>query len=765
MADTLSVVGKRLPKVDALPKATGEMHYLADLKLPGMLYGAILRSPFPHARILNIDTAPAQSLPGVRAVLTCADTPQKRFSFVEYLADKYILAKDKVHYVGDEVAAVAAVDEETARAAADLIRVEYEELPALYDVDEAMQPGAPVIHEHKDSNIAFELHRKYGDPDRGFAESDHVFEDRFETQRVAHAPMETRGCVARFDLAGRLTVWAPSQAPHTLRNEIAKSLRIPPSRVRVCKLPTGGAFGNRLVMDMTPPVAAILSAKTGRAVKIVNTRQEEFETSKTRYRYIIDLKTGVKKDGRVHARAARVIADNGAYNDKAPAILSFTGSMFCLIYDVEHLQYDAFAVYTNRQYGTGFRGFGNPQITFAHEHQLDLIAERLGMDPLALRLKNANRAGKTRAVGAEIKVMDMTECLERATAAAGWAEKRKTYGKREPGGPWRGIGVATMIHTAGGNRFYGYNAASSVVKVSEDGMVTLVTPACDVGQGAQTVVAQICAEEMGVSLDDVVIITDDTDLTPYDLGSWGSRTTWVVGQAAQAAAREAKGQILETVAEALEVSPEDLESRDGWVGVPGAPERGMSFAAAVNLCFKKRGSPIQAEGKFIDEAAPEFKDWETQSPNYSSAAHVVEVEVSPETGQVRVLDFKAAHGIGRAINPMAAEGQIEGSVAQGVGFVLMEELILDGGKTINPSFADYKIPSFLDLPRVEAILVENPDPDGPFGASGIGEPGLVPTAAAVANAIAHATGCHFRTLPVTAEKVLKALKDRDATEP
>ncbi|MDP6088120.1 MAG: molybdopterin-dependent oxidoreductase, partial [Nitrospinota bacterium] len=268
MADSLSVVGKRLPKVDALPKATGEMHYLADLKLPGMLYGAILRSPLPHARILNIDTAPARGLPGVRAVLTCADTPQRRFSFVEYLADKYILAKDKVHYVGDEVAAVAAVDEETARAAADLIRVEYEELPALYDVDEAMKPGAPVIHEHKDSNLAFELHRKYGDPDRGFAESDHVFEDRFETQRVAHAPMETRGCVARFDLAGRLTVWAPSQAPHTLRNEIAKSLRIPPSRVRVCKLPTGGAFGNRLVMDMTPPVAAILSAKTGRAVKI-----------------------------------------------------------------------------------------------------------------------------------------------------------------------------------------------------------------------------------------------------------------------------------------------------------------------------------------------------------------------------------------------------------------------------------------------------------------------------------------------------------------
>ena len=282
-----------------------------------------------------------------------------------------------------------------------------------------------------------------------------------------------------------------------------------------------------------------------------------------------------------------------------------------------------------------------------------------------------------------------------------------------------------MVHTAGGNRFYGYNAASSVVKVSEDGLVTLVTPACDVGQGAQTIVAQICAEELGVTLDDVVVITDDTDLTPYDLGSWGSRVTWVVGQAAQVAARNARQQIFEAVATELEVSPDDLVSEEGWIGVRGAPDKGMPFPSAVDLSFKKRGRPIQAEGKFVDEVAPESMDWDTQSPNFASAAHAVEVEVDPDTGKVRVLDFKAAHGIGLAINPMAAEGQIEGSVSQGVGFGLMEELIMDGGKAVNPNFADYKIPSFLDLPRVDAILVENADPDGPFGAAGIGEPGLV----------------------------------------
>ena len=764
MADSLHVVGKRLPKLDALPKATGEIEYLADLKFPGMLQGAILRSPYPHARIVSIDTHAAERLPGVRSVITSKDTPEKKFSFVEYLADKLIMAKDKVRYIGDEVAGVAAVDEETAQEAARLIRVEYEELPAVYEVDDAMKPDAPLIHEDKGSNVAFEIHRKFGDPDRGFAESDEVFEDRFETQRVAHAPMETRGCVARFDRSGRLTVWAPSQAPHTQRNEIAKSLRIAPARVRLCKLPTGGAFGNRLVMDMACPIAAILSAKTSQAVKIVNTRQEEFETSKTRYRYLIDMKTGVKKDGRIHARAARVIADNGAYNDKAPATLSFSGSMFCLIYDVEHLQYDGYAVYTNRQYGTGFRGFGNPQVTFAHEHQADLIAQRLGMDPLEFRRKNANQPGKTRAVGANLKVMDMTECLDRAATALGWEEKRKAYEQRDLGKPWRGIGIATMVHTAGGNRFYGYNAASSVVKVSEDGLVTLVTPACDVGQGAQTIVAQICAEELGVTLDDVVVITDDTDLTPYDLGSWGSRVTWVVGQAAQVAARNARQQIFEAVATELEVSPDDLVSKEGWIGVRGAPDKGMPFPSAVDLSFKKRGRPIQAEGKFVDEVAPESMDWDTQSPNFASAAHAVEVEVDPDTGKVRVLDFKAAHGIGLAINPMAAEGQIEGSVSQGVGFGLMEELIMDGGKAVNPNFADYKIPSFLDLPRVDAILVENADPDGPFGAAGIGEPGLVPTAAAVANAVAHATGCHFRTLPVTAEKILQALKEK-RTEP
>ncbi|MFQ5691573.1 MAG: xanthine dehydrogenase family protein molybdopterin-binding subunit, partial [Nitrospinota bacterium] len=381
--DSLSIIGKGVPRVDGPAKAAGEAEFLSDIRLPGMLHARILRSHHPHARVLRVDPSRAASAPGVKAVITAADTPKIPFSFVPSLADKLPLCDDRVRFVGDEVAAVAAETEEAAEEALSLIRVEYEPLPAVYDPEEAMGEDAPLLHEGKARNVAWEIHKTFGDPERGFAESDHVLEDHFSTQRAAHCPLETRACIARWERATagpRLTLWASTQAPHTFKEEVARALGIDPRRVRTLKPPTGGAFGNRMVMEMAAPVAAILAQRTGRPVKLANTRTDEFQVSRTRYPYHIDLKTGFRSDGRLVARSIRILVDNGAYNDKGSATLSFAGSMFAVLYNVPHIRFDGYVVYTNRQPGTAFRGFGNPQVTFASECQMDRIAEFLDLD-------------------------------------------------------------------------------------------------------------------------------------------------------------------------------------------------------------------------------------------------------------------------------------------------------------------------------------------------------------------------------------------------
>ncbi|MBI3090822.1 MAG: molybdopterin-dependent oxidoreductase [Candidatus Tectomicrobia bacterium] len=749
-----AVVGRRLPKLDAVAKTTGETVYLGDMKLPGMLHGKVLRSPLPHARIARLDTAAAARLPGVRAVITAADTPRVKFSFVEALADKYLLCTDRVRFIGDEVAAVAAIDEATALQALDLIEVEYDELPCVFDPEAAMQPEAARLHNGA-SNVAWEVHQEFGDLERGFAEADEVFEDRYETSRVCHCCLETQAVIAQAHQGGRLEVWAATQAPHTLKHELDRLLQLPPGSVRVHYPPIGGSFGNRLVADMKAPIAAILSRQTGKPVKIVNSRTEEFETARTRYPYLVTMKTGVRRDGRIVARAARVICDNGAYNDKGPSTVASAGVTFAAFYNVPNVRYDGYIVYTNKQPGTGFRGFGNPQVTFAGESQLDMIAERLGLDPLELRLRNANRAGEAAASGARPGTCPMAECLRQAAAKIGWQRRRELP-------PNRGLGLAAMLHTGAGARMYGYNSASAGLTVDEEGKVTLVSSVTDVGQGAQTVMAQIAAEVLGIGLDEVRVIGNDTDLTAYDLGAWGSRTTWVNGQAAREAALRARERLAQSVAAWLEAAPEDLEFQGGKIFVRGAPDRGLDFAQAARLTYTKRGEPISETGRFVDELGPTMKGWGDVYPTFSTACQAVEVEVDPETGAVRVLQAVAVHDIGQAINPMAAEGQVEGALAQGIGYALMEELLLDGGRAVNPTFADYKIPTFIDVPDPQVVLYSDPDPTGPFGAKGIGEPGLVPTAPAIANAIYHATGARLRSLPITSERLFTAMREQPA---
>ncbi len=748
------VVGKGLPKIDSVGKVTGEAQYTVDLKMPGMLHGKILRSPVAHARVKSIDISKAAKLEGVAAVITAKDVPQTKFSFMQTLADKTMLCLDKVRYVGDEVAAVAAVDEETALRALDLIQVEYLPLPAVFNAEEAMKPGSPLVHE-KEKNIGFHVQRLFGDPDRAFQECDVICEDKYFTDQVAHCCMEVSNCIAKWDPTGRLTIWVNTQAPHTQRQEMARILGIPIRNVRFISSTMGGGFGSKLVLDMKLPLAAILSRKTGRSVKIQNSRAEEFTTAKTRYGYTIYLKTGAKKDGTLWAREMKVIGDNGAYHDKGPATVNFASMMFGTMYNVPNFKYEGMLIYTNKQMGTAFRGFGNPQITFACETQLDVLAGKLGIDPLVLRLKNANYPGQITVSGAEITSCGMKECMEAAARAVGWEEKRNQKSLR-------GVGLANMVHTGSGGRFYGYNATEAFIKISEDGTVSLITPTLDMGQGAHTAMAQIVAEELGVRLEDINVISNDTDLTPYDLGSWGSRATYMNGNAVLDAARNTKKEIVTVASEMLEANPEDIMIEDGKVFSKGSSDK-YSFAELADYAVNRRGAPISGKGRFVDKLPAGLSVQDAYTKNIASFAfgtQAAEVEIDPDTGQVKVLKVAAAHETGRTINTTMAEGQIEGAVAQGIGYALMEGLVLQNGKVINDGFLDYKIPTAGDIPEIETILVETDDPHGPYGAKGIGEPGLVPTAPAIANAIYNAAGIRVKELPITPEKVLRALREK-----
>jgi len=752
------VVRRGLPRIDAVPKVCGEALYTVDLKLPGMLIGKILRSPHPHARIRSIDTSAAKALDGVLAVVTHEDMPDTIFSFMQFLADKHILAREKVRYVGDEVAAVAAVDADTAEKAISLVKVDYELLPPVLSIEDAMEPGAPLVHEDKESNLGFEIERLFGDPDKAFAEADYVVEGTYVTHDLAHTCLEVSNCVAKWDKKARLTVWTNTQAPHTQRQELARLLDIPRRDVRVISSYMGGGFGSKLVTDMKAPIASVLSRLTGRPVRIVNTRSEEFTTAKTRYPYTMRVKTAANKDGRIVARDLLVTGDNGAYHDKGPATINFSAMMFGTLYNVPNIRAVGRLVYTNRQMGTAFRGFGNPQMAFATESQLDELAEKMGMDPLELRMRNANQPMQTTHCGAEVDGCAMTECMEVAAERIDWEKKRNDKGRTVR----RGVGLANMVHTGGGGRFYGYNSAEAFIKLSDEGTATLITSALDMGQGAHTAMAQIAAEELGLKLSDVIVLSNDTDLTPYDLGSWGSRATFMNGNAVFDAARDAREALVVAAAEMLEVEPEEILVEESKIWVKGSDEM-HDIGEIVDHSVNEHGWTISGTGRFVDKLPEGYtikSAFAKNIPCFSFGTQAVEVEVDEETGQVHVLKVVAAHETGTTINQLMAEGQIEGSVVQGIGFALMERLIHDEGRIVNDRFLDYKIPNIGDIPEIEAVCVESEGTKGPLGAKGIGEPGLVPTAPAIANAVYDAIGVRFHELPITREDVVRALKEK-----
>lgn len=756
MSDELSVVGERVAKLDAPAKVTGQVVYGHDMKLPRMLYGKILRSEHAHARILSIDTTKAKALHGVKAVITAEHIPEIKIGWAR---DHPVLKAGKVCSMRDEIAAVAAIDEDIAQEALELIEVEYEELPGVFDPEEAIKPGAPIIHEGAPDNIQEKMRQSYfhGDVHQGFVDSDVVIEDRLRLPFVTHCCMGTCFCLASFSPSGDLTVWSSTQMPFLYQRDLSTALGIPATKIRVIKAMIGGAFGSKLDMYPFEPICILLAQKTDCPVRITFTREEEFIASPTRQPVICDIKSGAKKDGTLMARQVSMVLDNGAYSSwgaTTPLVMMQTISS---LYRVPNVKYDVLVAYTNNPYSGAMRGYGNPQATYVVECHMDMLAHELGMDPMEFRLKNANQPGDVTGQGVKITTCGLTECIERAAESISWKDKRAKPGNR-------GVGMASMIHVGGGARIYPSDGCGSTVKVDDFGKVTLVTGSTDMGQGSETILAQIVAEELGVPVENVTVINTDTDITPWDVGAHASRTTFIAGNSARLAAADAKLQILEAAAQNIGENVEDLDMKDGKIFRKGEPEEWIPFAKMVrSKHFRPDGDVILAKGWYEPPTERQDKEFRGNiSAAYGFAAQAVEVEVDTETGEVTVLKIAAAHDVGRAINPMAVEGQIHGGVSMGLGYGLFEELVVQEGEVLNPNFADYALPTALDMPPIESIIIETDDPAGPFGAKGMAEPACIPTAPAIANAVYDAVGVRIRDLPITPEKVLNALKERES---
>ena len=747
------IVGRREPRLDALEKAMGSAKYTGDIKLPGMLHGRLLRSPYPHARVARLDGSEALGSPDVVAVIGPGDVPRRAFnaaalSFItpsryQVIRDQHIF-NDPVRYTGDVVAAVAATSPEAAEEALGLIEVEYQVLPAVLDPEEALRPEAPLVHEGIENNVLSHVKMATGDLERGFAEADLVLEDTYTTSRQKQCQLETNVSVASFGEDGRLTLWTTCAMPHLARLMVADIFGLSPDQVRVITLNIGGGFGNRLGL-VVEPYAVALAARTRRPVMVEVPRDEDFYGTESRHPSIIRLKAGAKKDGALSALQAMAIINTGAYATHGPAVRAIIGGTMRRLYPCPNFQYNGYAVYTNTPVAGAYRGYGGPQALFALESHMDMLARGLGLDPLEFRLKNAVQPGATDlASGLPIVSHSLEACLRRGARAIGWPQTRARVG--EAGERPRGIGAGCFIWTsgAGGNPRIP-EGSEAVLDLDHEGRVRLHLGICDPGTGAKTALAQIAAEQLGQTIRDLVLVVGDTDATPFDIGSHASRTLYVGGGAVLAAAVALREKILDQAAEVLEAAPGDLSLAPGRAYVQGSPARWLPLAR-VATAARKAGSTLEARVKYDPANAPPF------------GAQFAEVEVDLETGRIEVLRMVAAHDVGRAINPAIVEGQIEGALHHGLGYALTEELRMDEatGQVLNPSFHDYRMATALDMPLVQTILVEAPDKTGPFGAKGVGENGMLATAAAVANAVYDATGIRLTDLPLANQKLRKA---------
>jgi len=800
---THAPVGARVPRLDAAAFATGRAPYATDMGLPGMLHCRLLYAEQAPAAITGLDISEALRLPGVEAVITAADVPSMPMAGTSISA-RHLFARGEVRCIGDVIAAVAAVDVETAQRATELIRVAYAERPAAYTLEAALAPGAPQVHPGKagypvaswmrrwfveaPGNEATHFRLVKGDVAAARARSHVVVRDRFHTQRIEHFSMEPHAAVAEYDPAiGRVTVWCSTGKPFRTQAQLAQLLEVPLNRVNIVFVPTGGDFGGKGEVTVEP-YCAVLAMRTGRPVKFVYTREEEFFAATCKTPFDIDLALGFDRDGLLQFADGELWLDTGAYNSMSAMISVYAAIHLEGPYAVPVVAVHSRCAFTHNTMSGSFRGFGNPQISFARESLLDEGAARLGLDPAEIRLRNAWRPGWTNCTGQLLDPsrhsVHVREVIAAAAEASEFRSRWQALREARPRGPaqsgeggpaqsgdgvgsnghLRGLGIATAHHGLGGPALHGTDTGAAFLKANPDGTVTLITGAADVGQGIDTALSQVVAEALGLPRDAIAIAAKSTDGVPQDLGASASRTTYFVGNAVRAASLDLRQKLIAVAAEMLEADPQDLDCAGGKVFVRGTPARALAFADVVHHSMRRRGEQPYGAGVHQGHTTELNEHGQGEANNtFEYSCQVAEVEVDTGTGEVRVLRLLNAQDVGRALNPLIVEGQMEGGMVMGLGFALLEEVICEDGRVMNPFAFDYRTPRADDMPELTTVLLEHRDPRGPYGAKGVGEICMNPTAAAIANAVADAIGTRITSLPITPEKVLAALASRAAT--
>lgn len=767
----MKFVGTSVKRVDGVKKVTGSLKYVDDMKLSRMLYAAVVRSPHPHARIISIDITEAQKLKGVKDIIDGRDYTRRGGL---YLEDKNFLAVGKVRYRGEAVVAISAETVEIAEEAARLVKVEYEVLPAVIDAVEGMAPDAPLIHpdlgDYKyapvffpkpGTNISNHYKLRKGNMEKGFAEADFITENSFYVPHVQHVPIENHCAIAQMDADGDCTIWAGCQSPFAVRAALAAAFDIPLNKLRVISPAVGGGFGSKAGTTLEGIIMPLAMRANGRPVKLTYSREDEFVNSFVRQALHCTIKTGIRKDGKITAIQNNFVWDGGAYTEYGVNIVKSAGYASTGPYDIENVHTDSYCVYTNHPVGGPYRGFGMSEIHFGIEQNLDILAEKVGISPIEIRRINGLKPGGITATGEIVDVCGLQECMEIAAKEIGLdvveppSKPHKVRGKAIACG-WK---APSMPNNA---------ASAAIIRLNEDGTAHLQVSAQDIGQGSDTVMTQIAAEMLSISPDKITVKTGDTDHNPYEWQTVASRITYSAGRAVVEACEDAKTQLFELAQLKLGIFKRDLELRDGYVVSKIYPDKKVSLAELALGLTLSDGSgihgPIMGRGSFIP---PNVRNADKNTGLgdhpvvfWTYGCQGVDIEVDTETGHIEVKKVSTVFDVGKVINPQLLEGQMEGAVVQGMGTALWEEMMLKDGKVLNPSFVDYKIPTSDDMPEMVVRFVENPEDSGPYGARGVAEPAMVPTAPAIANALYNALGIRITSLPLTAEKVLMALKEK-----
>ena len=758
MTKKLKVIGTPVPKHDANIRVTGKAVYGHDIVLPGMLYGAILRTQHPSAILESIDVSEAKKLPGVICVITADDVDVNN---IGYKRDHPILKKGEANCTRDEIAAVAAETKEIAQKALKLIKVKYKIRKGIYDTSEALKEGAPQINKFisgkfENKNIAEKFHYEHGNLEEEKKKSAHIVSRRFTLPRMTHACMATSNITAHFNLIDKkLLLYSSTQVPFLYQRDIAHALKMNPSDIRVIQPIIGGGFGSKLDMHPFEPICALLSIKTGKPVQIIYSREEEFIASPIRQPMEIELTAGVDKKGNFTFREINIVKDNGAYTSWGATTPFVIMQAFSSLYKVKACTFNSVAIYTNNVFAGSFRGYGNPQATFALERVIDLLADELGMDKAEIRLLNANEIGETTGQGLHFETCGHKQCLETVIKKSNYNKKSVS---KQAGRFKKGVGIASMLHVGGGAKIYRSDGCGTILKIDPYGYCTIITGSNEIGQGSETVLAMIAAEELGIELNKIKVINTDTDVKPWDVGVHASRTSFVAGNSLLGAIKILKEKLNKKAAELLKTNHSEFEYADNKI---------ISLKSSDSIALDKVVREMHfsepnelAIANYFYEPSSKFQDKDFKgnvSGTYAFASQAIEVEVDTYTGNVKVLDVYVAQDVGRVLNPLLLGGQIEGGVIQGVGYALTEELLMQEGKILNPNFHNYKMLTASDVPNIHFFPIETIDKEGPYGAKGVGEASLIPTAAAIANAVCNALGMEILELPITPEKILKAL--------